>query len=275
MARGARGHDRELAVLRELWGRQRSHAEALGASGMAVDYLHAHFEMDLTLRRHLLVLDRIAPYLGGRVLEWGCRHGLDACVYRMRMGDRVELHGCDLDDAPGLYRPFFEFSGLRYQRLVDAVRLGYDDDTFDAVTSNGVLEHVEDDAASAREIWRVLRPGGVFVVACLPNRSSYTEAIQRRLGHSAHDRLYSLRSARRLLERAGFVVEAAGVQFLVPTMLNGFPARVRAAYGRAEPLVWAVNGALERLWPVNRLASNLFLAARKPGGPPAAQRSVA
>jgi len=37
------------------------------------------------------------------------------------------------------------------------------DRAFDAVVSGEVLEHVEDDAAAAREFWRVLRPGGRFV----------------------------------------------------------------------------------------------------------------
>ena len=41
--------------------------------------------------------------------------------------------------------------------------------SFDTVLSHEVLEHVHDDAASVREIARVLRPGGRFVLF-LPNR---------------------------------------------------------------------------------------------------------
>ena len=103
-------------------------------------------------------------------------------------------------------------------------------------------------------------------IACLPNRFSYTEAIQRRLGHTAHDRLYTLGSARRLLADAGFTVVASRPHFLLPTMLNGFPPRFKAAYERAHRVVWSANRVLERLWPLNRLASNLLLVARRPGG---------
>jgi SAM-dependent methyltransferase len=38
------------------------------------------------------------------------------------------------------------------------------DNSFDAVVSADVLYHLDEDAAAAAEAWRVLRPGGVFVV---------------------------------------------------------------------------------------------------------------
>jgi ubiquinone/menaquinone biosynthesis C-methylase UbiE len=39
-----------------------------------------------------------------------------------------------------------------------------DDDSFDAVFCSGVLEHVDDCHAAVRECFRVLKPGGVFLV---------------------------------------------------------------------------------------------------------------
>lgn len=255
--------------MRGLWEEQRTHAAGRpgeeSAAGMA--YLAAHFGMTLTLERHLRVVDALMPYVRGRVLEWGCRHALDSCLYRMRLGAAVELHGCDVCDGDE-YRPFHAFSGLRYARLTHPSRLDYDDESFDVVTSNGVLEHVPDDAASAREVWRVLRPGGRFLVTCLPNRSSYTEALQRLRGATAHDRLYTLRSARALLRDAGFAVECSRRFLMVPTMLNGLPGALKSAYQRGHRTVWAANDLLERLWPLNVLASNLMVVGRKGGGPP-------
>lgn len=254
----------EVAILRRLWEEQQAHAatrpgEALVAG---MDYLAAHFGMTMTLERHLRVLDRVMPFIRGRVLEWGCRHGLDACVYRLRLGDLVELHGCDVCEGDD-YRPFHDFSGLQYAQLGHPILLGYEDDSFDVVTSNGVLEHVHDDAASIREIHRILRPGGLFVVTCLPNRFSYTEALQRLRGATAHDRLYTIRSARQLLEAGGFAVVSARRFLMVPTMLNGLPKSWKSAYQASHRAVWAVNDLLEWAWPLSLLASNLMLVACK------------
>jgi SAM-dependent methyltransferase len=226
-------------------------------------YLASHFRMGLTLERHLRVIDLLCPYVRGRVLEWGCRHGLDSCIYRLRFGSGVELHGCDVCDGDD-YRPFHHFSGLSYRRLQHPYLLEYEDASFDVVTSNGVLEHVPDDARSVGEIFRVLRPGGAFLITCLPNRFSYTEAIQRWRRGNAHDRLYTLGGTRAMLRAHGFRVSEVRRLFMVPTMLNGLPDVAKAAYQKAAPLVWVTNSLLERAWPLNLLASNLMVIAHKP-----------
>lgn len=48
-------------------------------------------------------------------------------------------------------------------------RLPFDDNSFDGVLLNEVLEHVEDDEATLREVRRVLRPGGHLALFS-PNR---------------------------------------------------------------------------------------------------------
>lgn len=49
-------------------------------------------------------------------------------------------------------------------RTMDVVRLPYEDDSLDLVLCSHVLEHVADDAAAARELARVLAPGGLALV---------------------------------------------------------------------------------------------------------------
>src|SRR5947209_4656792 len=110
-----RRHD-EIATLRRLLAEQVEYIATRPDLDASMDYLQAHFAMDITLRRHLMAIDLIVPYIHGRVLEWGCRHALDSCVYRMRLRQRVDLHGCDVFDRD-LYRPFHDFSGLQYRRI--------------------------------------------------------------------------------------------------------------------------------------------------------------
>lgn len=52
----------------------------------------------------------------------------------------------------------------RADLALDLTALDLPDESFDAVIASHVLEHVADDAAAMRELWRVLRPGGVAVV---------------------------------------------------------------------------------------------------------------
>ena len=253
----------EVSTLKRLWERQVEYAAEREMSDGGMAYLAEHFAIPMTLERHLRAIDMMLPEIRGRVLEWGCRHALDSCVYRLRLGDSVELTGCDVCDRDD-YRPFHEFSGIDYTRLTHPYELPYGDDRFDVATSNGVLEHVPDDRASLGELFRVIRPGGTLVITCLPNRYSYTEAIQRRSGHRAHDRLYGLAETRGMVRQAGFEVVSSRRFFMVPTMLNGFPEGIRSAYQRAHRLVWVGNAILERAWPLSLLASNLMVVARKP-----------
>ncbi len=253
----------EIQTLRSIWRRQADYTRRHGAFGAPIEYLEAHFAMDITLERHLRVLDMFDSYVRGTVLEWGCHHALDSCVFRLHHGQTLELYGCDIYDERA-YRPFHEFSGLRYTQLSHAYNLPYQDDQFDLITSNGVLEHVPDDERSLQELFRILKPGGTFVLTCLPNRYSYTEFLQRVRRALAHDRLYSMDQSTGMLLRHGFRVESSQYFFMLPTMLNGFPQKLKALYQRFHPVVWQANDVLEHMWPLNRLASNLCLIAVKP-----------
>ncbi|MDR3619370.1 MAG: class I SAM-dependent methyltransferase [Paludisphaera borealis] len=254
-----------MALIRDLWAQQREYVASQNVTGAYLDYLEAHFSMSLTLRRRLAMIDWLASRIKptDRVLEWGCQHAVDSCIYRLRFGTEIELHGCDCVAADS-YRPFYEYSRLQYAVIQHPYVLDYADGFFDVVTSNGVWEHVDYEYESLREVFRVVRPGGLFLVSCLPNRHSYTEAFQRRMGHTAHDRLYTMDSARAQLKDAGFEVVSTEYRLVVPTMLNGFPDRVKNLYQKFDRPVWLANALLERTWPFYRVASNLMLAARKP-----------
>lgn len=60
-------------------------------------------------------------------------------------------------------------ANLRNDALVSAELLPFPSDSFDVVLSHEVLEHVTDDVVAAREIVRVLRPGGRAIIF-VPNR---------------------------------------------------------------------------------------------------------
>ena len=154
-------------------------------------------------------------------------------------------------DAPAGVRPLERYPELEAHFSPDPVELPFDDASFDAVLSCGVLEHVQDPDGSLDEIRRVLRPGGTFYLYNLPNRAAYTERVAKALGFYYHgklpdDRVYSLRSARELLERHGFMVRELRRAHMLPLVLGGPPR-----------LVWGLSSALERIPGLNLVATTI------------------
>lgn len=116
---------------------------------------------------------RIEPYIAGfagfddvrgrAVLEVGVGLGADHVEFA-RHG--AMLTGVDLTTrAIEMTRRRFAALGLTSDlRVADAENLPFADDRFDLVYSWGVIHHSPDTARAAREILRVLRPGGRFAV---------------------------------------------------------------------------------------------------------------
>jgi SAM-dependent methyltransferase len=96
------------------------------------------------------------------VLDVGC--GIGTYVRRFRQFSD-DVHGIEVDE-----RRVAEAS-LELPNIVHAVGedLPYPDRNFDMVFSNEVIEHVDDDRATAAEMVRVTKPGGA-IVAFAPNR---------------------------------------------------------------------------------------------------------
>ncbi len=227
-------------------------------------YLHAHCRNRAVLRRHVSIFERYSRYLDDAktVLDWGSRNAADACMVRMRRGADVEIHACDVDEAQ--YRVFFDFARLHYSRLDHPYRLPYQDGQFDAVISSGVLEHVPIDSMSLIELYRVIRTGGHLIITFLPNRTSYTEWLNRRLGHPGHLRLYSLKQARKLLIHHGFVPVASGYHQMLPSLssLGGGVFDLRVSNWLVDKLQ-GLNGPLERTPLLRGLATNVYVIARR------------
>jgi len=238
---------------------------ALEARTREEPYLHAHSRNSAVIRRQVSIFERCKDVLSDAhtILDWGCRHAADACMVRMFRGAAgVNLYGCDVHALD--YRAFFDFARLQYSQLTHPYRLPYEDNFFDAVIGSGVLEHVPNDSESLKELYRVIRPQGHFIMTFLPNKYSYTEWLSRRLHKPHHRRMYALSEARSMFLHHGFVPIRYGYHQVLPSLAGQKGALFDLAFvnKRVEELS-RLNPFLERVPPLNKLAANIFMVGQK------------
>lgn len=194
----------------------------------------------------LLFRERILSHLhkGSVVLDLGAGAGIVTAMNFRGLAARV--CGVDLDER------VVKNSMLDEGRISDAGEIPYPDETFDVVFSDNVMEHIADPAAVFREVYRVLRPEGVFLFKT-PNRSHYMPAIARLTPHKFHQFVNRLRGRAEAdtfptLYRAnskaqvGNLAENSGLQIERLSRIEGRPE-----YLRFNPLTYLVGAAYERL----------------------------
>ena len=165
--------------------------------------------------------------------------------------------------------------------LGDLTRLPFRSGVFDGVTSGETLEHLDDDAAAAREIGRVIRRGGRVVVTVPALRSLWSASDD----YYEHRRRYSRRELTDLFRGAGLEVTKASfwgfplvltydTLFMLP--MNKRRARRPvsddaalqsvARVGRSRFLVRLARAlfAVDRLFSFIPFGPGLLMVARKP-----------
>jgi len=100
---------------------------------------------------------------GSKILDIGCAEGLTIKELYEIFGDKYKYTGVDLSKiriakAKRLKLPNVEFI------VSTGEDMPLEANTFDCVLSSQVLEHVEDERSFLSEIYRVLKPKGVFEV---------------------------------------------------------------------------------------------------------------
>jgi ubiquinone/menaquinone biosynthesis C-methylase UbiE len=213
---------------------------------------------------------------GARVLDWGCGNG-HFSFFLATQGAQVTSYAFEPEPAI-----FSLLTPAQRERITfvrgsaeDPQSLHFPDASFDCVFSIGVLEHVREtggmEAASLREIHRVLKPDGRFICYHLPNRYSYIEALNRlvhgpldptmRIPWKYHKYRFTRRDIQSLCEEAGFsMLELQRYGAIPRNMLSRLPG----ALGRSRALTRAVDltdAVLERA-PMPITQNYAFVASR-------------
>ncbi len=188
-------------------------------------------------------LARLGPLDGRRVLDYGCGHGM-AAVVMARAGARVTA----FDLSPGYAdeaRHRARANGVSiYLAAADGERLPFADGAFDRVWGNAVLHHL-DLRKAARELRRVLAPGGVAVF-CEPWGENPLLTWARRClpypgkGHTPDERPLRLRHLP-ILREVFPRLDVEGWQFLSMARRVLRPGKITAGLERCDErlLRWA------------------------------------
>lgn len=153
--------------------------------------------------RHVAAYRFASALCAGReVLDAGCGEGYGSEI----LADVAsEVVGVDLD-AELLNRARGRYVRARFEPA-DLLALPFPDSSFDVVVTLQVVEHLSSPGGFIAECGRVLRPGGVLVVAT-PNRLTFSPTGVRNPFHTTE---FSAEELRSLLERHARVERVHGV----------------------------------------------------------------
>ncbi|KKS60857.1 hypothetical protein A3K01_02595 [candidate division WWE3 bacterium RIFOXYD1_FULL_43_17] len=181
---------------------------------------------DLNFKRRVItMLDYSDIQPGDNILDMGCGEGF----YSMVLDNLYDCKITAVDFDPEILALAHKWLDGRSNVTLeqgDITKLRFPDSSFDKIVCTEVLEHIDDDKTAIKELYRVLKPGGVIAIT-VPNKNypllwdplnKVRESLG--LGHFSpmsgfwggiwakdHKRLYLPSELRGLAENAGFLTE--------------------------------------------------------------------
>jgi SAM-dependent methyltransferase len=244
--------------------------KALNAWGLAP------FENLLTASQYWIVYEKFSQMVsaGSSVLDWGCGDGhfsyfllknkYKVNAYSLRPVEELQWKGCSV--LKKFETQFSSSFSFKETDCGDPVVLPYPDETFDAVASIGVLEHVRqaggDELNSLLEIRRILKPGGLFLCFHFPNQFSWIDALARKIpGKLTHPFRYTIDDIQTFNLSADFSLMESGSYAALPrNTLTKLPEVIKNSMGCVK-VFNQVDHALLSVF--RRFVQNHYFISRK------------
>lgn len=180
---------------------------------------------DMALKRRArLIIQGLNLQRSDKVLDLGCGTGYYLFLLS-NLPVELSLNGLDYDEK-ALEEAKQSLKDKKIKFFAgDSHNLPFEDNSFDKIVASEVLEHLDDDQKALKEVYRVLRPGGIFVISTPSiNYPFFWDPLNWILQHLfsthikkgffsgiwfGHLRLYDLESLKNKFIKAGFKIEDA------------------------------------------------------------------
>ncbi len=205
-------------------------------------------EADMAFKKRVeTIFEWIAPTDDMLILDIPCGRGFYLNMFRYVSGCRLVGAELDWDVIRKAQTNVGHLPNLTLNN-VNIYAMPYPDNTFDAVILSEILEHLDRDVDGLKEVYRVLKPGGVVAIT-VPNADYpfWWDPINRTLEYlfkrpirtgifagiwANHVRLYTRDQLRAAVEAGGFIVEAERA-----FTHHSFPFIHNLVYGIGKPLL--------------------------------------
>lgn len=178
---------------------------------------------DISLKRRArYIVEGLDLKDGNKVLEAGCGNGYYLSLLN-RLDVKLDLAGIDIDKSA--LKDAAKFIADKKVKLVlaDASGIPFADNSFDRVVMSEVIEHVADERKSLKEVYRVLKKGGILTLTtCSIDYPFLWDPVNWILQHffkthikkgfwagiwNQHTRLYKEEQIAKLLKETGFKID--------------------------------------------------------------------